>query len=185
MIHGALLWMFNYGRNSRHHALQKVSTVQVRLLQSEQPHKTNALDLLERGASVRSLLKKPYISANRISNALVSSIETNITSDVQSAKDVADTTDVRNEKLLNSSPFVAEPQRNGPLTRSFEPVNQSLRELSQAKLGRAQPTDALAQSIANAGIADCLRPAVGGNSNDSGLLALPSLIYDALKGKCR
>lgn len=185
MIHGVLLWMFSYGGNSRHYSLQKVSTVQVRLLQSELPHKTNASALLEREASVRSYLKTSHTSENRISNALVTSIKPKIMSDVQSAKDAAATSEVGNEILLNSALFVAKPKRNGPLTSSFEPVNQSLRELSQAKLGRAQPTDALAQGIAGAGIADCLRPAGGRDSNDSSLLDLPSLIYDALRGKCQ
>jgi hypothetical protein len=144
--------MLGDGRSRRHHTPQKVSTIQVHLLQAEPPHQT---------------------SAKRISVSPVATKEPKITSDVQSAQEAANTTEVQ-----------AEPQRNGPLTRSFEPVKQSLRELSQAKLGGSQPKDALTQGIANAGITDCLKPPAGLDSNVSGLLVLPSLINDALKAKC-
>jgi hypothetical protein len=144
--------MLGDGRISRQDTPQRVSTIQVRLLQAEPSHQT---------------------SAKRIFVSPVSPIETRITSVLQSAKEAADTNEVR-----------AEPLTNGPLNKSFEPVKPSLRELSQAKLGGSQPKDALAQGIANAGIADCLRPAAGRDSNDAGLFALPSLLYDAFKGKC-
>lgn len=185
MMHVVLICLFNYEQSSTQQIPQKVSTIQVRLLESEQLYKTTTSDLSERGASIRTLSQTHRVNTKRISEKIDSSIENKMPSDVLSAEDLVDTTEVRKGKLLNNSPFATESLTNGPLARSFEPLNQSLRELSKAKLGGSHPKDALAQGIANAGIADCLRPAADRDSNDSGLLALPSLIYDALKGKCR
>ena len=62
---------------------------------------------------------------------------------------------------------------------SHEPTTA---DMARQQLSTDRPTDALAKSVGDASVRDCLRNPDG---RVGGLLALPGLFYDAATGKCR
>jgi hypothetical protein len=67
-----------------------------------------------------------------------------------------------------------------PAERHQQPRARSYAQLANEQLNTGERGNALAASIKNAGVPDCLTQSQGG-----GLLGLPVVLYNAATGKCK